>query len=168
MKFTSPDRTSQRAGLPLPALLSLMFLLLMVFVLPWQLVPQGGPGERRLPRVAPPADGSVDRGLSTVQVGLRSNAQGQLTQITLGKANLGRGEAAFARLNEEIRQLVSRPGELLAANVEVEIDADYELRYEEVLRAVTACTGRVDPETNQLIRYIDKVKFAPPHQPKPL
>jgi CheY-like chemotaxis protein len=49
---------------------------------------------------------------------------------------------------------------------EVEIEADYHLNYEYVIRAVSACTGRFDENTQQIVRYVDKIKFAPPQRPE--
>jgi hypothetical protein len=31
---------------------------------------------------------------------------------------------------------------------------------------VTECTGRLDPDGRQIARYVEKVKFAPPHKPR--
>jgi hypothetical protein len=34
-----------------------------------------------------------------------------------------------------------------------------------VIRAISKCTGRLDPQTKQMIRYVEKIKFSPPKQP---
>ena len=54
----------------------------------------------------------------------------------------------------------------MAQDVEVEIDADYDLRYEYIIKAVSKCTGRLDSRGN-VIRYVEKVKFAAPKKRAP-
>ena len=63
-------------------------------------------------------------------------------------------------------QIIGRPGNPLTKDVEVEIDADYETQYKYVVKAISKCTGRYDPGTKQVTRYVEKIKFAPPHKPK--
>ena len=75
-------------------------------------------------------------------------------------------DAAFDRLNREILQIIGRPGNPLTKDVEVEIDADYEVHYSFVVKAISKCTGRMDAQTKQIARYVEKIKFAPPHKPK--
>ena len=101
-----------------------------------------------------------------IKVGLRCDLDGKLTQLTLGERNLGNDDAAFERLNREILRIIGRPGNPLAGNLEVELDADFECQYKYVVKAISRCTGRFDPQTQQVSRYVEKIKFAPPHQPK--
>jgi hypothetical protein len=90
-----------------------------------------------------------------------------LTQLTLGSKNLGTDDAAFVCLNQEILRIIGRPGNPLTKDVEVEIDADFETHYHYVVKAISNCTGRLDPQTRQVARFVEKIKFAPPHLPKP-
>ena len=65
-------------------------------------------------------------------------------------------------LNSEILKIIGRPGNPLTKDVEVEIDADYNLSYDNVIQAISACTGSWNPRTQSLTRYVEKIKFAPP------
>ena len=47
-----------------------------------------------------------------------------------------------------------------AADQEVEIDADFDLKYKYVMNAMTAITGYFDSEGNQH-KLIERVRFAP-------
>ena len=47
-----------------------------------------------------------------------------------------------------------------ASELEVEIDADYNLNYDYVMRAITAITGYI--ENGQPHKLIERVKFTPP------
>ena len=70
------------------------------------------------------------------------------------------------QLNSEIlRAIGGTPGGPASKDTEVEIDADYNLHYSYVISAISACTGRFDERTKQIVRYIEKIKFAPPRRP---
>ncbi|MEK6257751.1 MAG: biopolymer transporter ExbD [Planctomycetota bacterium] len=167
MKF-SPNNGPSIIRLPLVPLIDVMFLLLMFFVLHLKGISPERQFTVNLPSGPPSsatATGSA-ASLPDIKVGLRSDRNGRLTQLTLGSKNLGNDDAAFDRLNREILQLIGRPGHPLTKDVEVEIDADYETHYRFVVKAISKCTGRMDPQTRQIARYVEKIKFAPPHKPK--
>jgi hypothetical protein len=109
---------------------------------------------------------STDHIVADIKVGLRSDREGNLTEVTINSKDLGHDDAAFERLNKEILKIIGRPGGPLTKEIEVEIDADFETQYKYVVRAISKCSGRFDPGTKQLARYIEKIKFASPHQPK--
>ncbi|MDZ4688684.1 MAG: biopolymer transporter ExbD [Planctomycetaceae bacterium] len=165
MKFVT-NRSPTPPGLVLAPLVAVALILLMVFLIGLP----SGPPERRfvsnLPLERPRTVAVNAAQPADIKVSLLSDAEGNLAQIALGTKNLGNDDAAFDRLNAEILKLVVRPGNPLAKNLEIEIAADYELHYRHVIRAVATCTGRVDPQTKQMVRYIEKIKFAPPQKPK--
>ena len=70
----------------------------------------------------------------------------------------------------KILQAIGRPGTPLAQKQEVEIDADYNLDYQYSLRAMSACTGRMelDAKTGKpgVVRYVENIKFTPPKRPE--
>ena len=43
---------------------------------------------------------------------------------------------------------------------EIELDCDYNLRFEYVIDAITAVSGKV--QQGEIVKLIDKIKFAPP------
>ena len=43
--------------------------------------------------------------------------------------------------------------------------ADYNLRYEYTVEAITAVSGYVDETTGQIVKLVEKIKFAPPRPP---
>lgn len=87
-------------------------------------------------------------------------------QLTFGGRNLGNDDAAFDRLNAEVLKVIVKPGNPLTKDIEVEIDADFNVRYEYTIRAVSKCTGRLDPQTKRVVRYIEKIKFKPSKRPE--
>lgn len=85
-----------------------------------------------------------------------------MIDLGIGTRRLGNDEAAFARLNGEIlRAMGNVPGGPNADELEIEIDADANLHYSYVRQAITACSGRFDERTQQVVRYVEKIRFAP-------
>jgi hypothetical protein len=100
-----------------------------------------------------------------IKVRLVANADGTLGQVRLGQQNLGSDERAFQALNSQILKIIGRPGNPLTKEMEVELNADYGLNWNYTMRAISACTGRLDPKSKRIVRYIEKIKFAPPRPP---
>lgn len=164
MKF-SKAAPSSKAEVPMAPMIDIVFQLLIFFMLNLKIIAPEGNFNINMP-IGAPSNQTSEPNLPDIKVGLRSDANGNLTQLTLGQKNLGNDDAAFSRLNSEILKIIVRPGNPLTKDVEVEIDADYELQYKYIIQAVSKCTGRYDPQTKQVVRYIEKIKFAPPHKPK--
>ena len=104
--------------------------------------------------------------IPALKVRLVANPDGSLAALQYGRRNLGTGDRAFAELNYEVLKVIGRPGSPLSKEVEVELDPDYELNYAEVVKAMSAVSGRVDPATKLVVRYVENVKFAQPRGPK--
>jgi biopolymer transport protein ExbD len=159
-------KTPDKVDIPMAPMIDIVFQLLIFFMLNLKIVAPEGNFNINLPITAPAQAQQKDVNLPDIKVGLRSDRDGNLTQLTLGSKNLGNDNAAFDRLNKEILTIIGRPGNPLTKDVEVEIDADFETQYRYVVRAISKCTGRFDPQTQQVARYVEKIKFAPPHKPK--
>uniref|UniRef100_A0A7C4LIG7 Biopolymer transporter ExbD n=1 Tax=Schlesneria paludicola TaxID=360056 RepID=A0A7C4LIG7_9PLAN len=166
MKLVKGSSAPSKVEVQMSPMIDIVFQLLIFFLLQLKIVSPEGNFNVNLPIGAPSPVKSDVLNIPDIKVGLRADADGNLTQITLGQLSLGNNELAFERLNSEILKMIQHPGTPLAKEVEVEIDADYELQYKYVIKAVSKCTGRIDPQTKQLVRYIEKIKFAPPRKPK--
>ena len=162
-KISSPSKVD----IPMAPMIDIVFLLLIFFMLNLKITAPEGNFDINLPIAAPGSTQSLELNLPEIKVGLRSDREGLLTQLTLGSKNLGTDDAAFVRLNQEILRIIGSPGNPLTKDVEVEIDADFETHYHYVVKAISNCTGRLDPQTRQVARFVEKIKFAPPHLPKP-
>ena len=91
---------------------------------------------------------------------LRAAPTGELADLQLAGRSFGNGRDAFAQLQNYIRTQVVADGGAAAEEQEVEIDADYNLNYDYVVRAITAVTGYV--ENGQPHKLIERIKFTPP------
>ena len=98
---------------------------------------------------------------------MKADPDGELAQIQMGQRGL---EDNFAALHGEIRQIVgdnSGPGSI-AAITEVELDCDYNLKFQYVIKAVTAISGYLEGEgpNQRVVKVIEKIKFSPPKAPR--
>lgn len=163
MQLSAERSTGSKVEIPMAPMIDIVFQLLIFFMLNLKIVAPEGDFSVNLPMGGPPPGPAAD---VSIKVGLRSDLEGRLTQLTLGERNLGNDDAAFERLNREILQIVGRPGNPGASALEVELDADYETQHQYVVKAISRCTGRFDPQTQTVARYIDKIKFAAPRKPR--
>lgn len=138
-----------------------VFQLMIFFMLTLKFVQAEGHFDVNLPLGREPGQSvSVDQDL---KVRLISDAQGNLASLQIGQRQLGNDDRAFVRLNAEIlRAIGGIPGGPAAEDTVVEIDADKTLHYGHVIKAVSACSGRFDERSQQVVHYIEKIRFAPP------
>ena len=154
-----------KVEIPMAPMIDIVFQLLIFFMLNLRIIAPEGNFNINLP-ISAPANAQQDVNLPAIKVALRSDRDGILTQLMIGTANLGNDDGAFDRLNHEILKIIGKPGNPMTSEIEVELDADYECQYRYTVKAISRCTGRMDPQTNQVARYVEKIKFAPPHKPK--
>ena len=145
--------------LDMTPMIDVVFQLMIFFMLTLKIVTMEGNFDIYMPLGS--SDCFPDLTAQDIRVRLVADRDGQLTRVELGQRNLGAGAAAFDRLNGEILRLSQLSKDHDTA---VEIDADYNLDYAHVVRAIGACTGTIDPRTGELVRYIQRIKFAPPRR----
>ena len=159
MQLAANRPAGTKVEIPMAPMIDIVFQLLIFFMLNLKILSPEGDFNLHLP-TSTIFCGEVSQ--NPIKVGLRSDADGNLTQLTIGSRNLGNDEAAFDRLNSEILQIVGRPGNPAAGDIEVELDADFETQHKHVVKAISRCTGKRDPQTGVVTRYVEKIKFAPP------
>jgi hypothetical protein len=85
-----------------------------------------------------------------------------LAQISLNDNNFG---TSFESLHNYIISVIGDergPGSV-QETAEVELDCDYDLKYDNVVKAVTAVSGFIDDDGN-VVKLVEKIKFS---QPRP-
>ncbi len=142
------------------AMIDIVFLLLIFFMLTLRVAEPEGEFNVNMPSNSISCFGE-DKGLPDISVQLRANPDGTLSGVFFGQRNLGTGPAAFEQLNIEILKVIGRPGDPITKDLAVEIDADYELHFSNVINTVGACTGRIDKRSGKVVKYIEKIKFKP-------
>jgi biopolymer transport protein ExbD len=160
MKFPS-KRGNEKAELQLTSMIDIIFLLLAFFVMTFKIAAQEGDFNVKMPIGGGP--GSVDNMDIPIKLRLRASAEGQLSEIVVNDS------LSFGNDWQKLRGYIL---DLTGGNApptpeegpEVEIDLDYNLRYEHVIEAVTAVTGqRVGDDVKRLV---ERIKFAPPRKTK--
>lgn len=147
------------------AMIDVVFQLLIFFMLTLKLIEPEGDFNINMPAMGQPTTPSDEPPPLDTKVKLRANPDGTLAGVYLGSRPLGNDADAFRRLNIEILRLIGSPDNPLAEDMAVEIDADYNLHFQHVISAVGACTGRLDPRTQRVVKYIKNIKFKPPQKP---
>ncbi len=162
MKFRrSGSSTSDKVELQMTPMIDIVFQLIAFFVMTLKIATLEGDFNVKMPLSAP-SPGPTNELLPPLKVRLTAKPDGGLAGIRLGERPLG----SFQALNQEIRSLVggqTGPGSL-AETAEVELDCDYQLSYRYVIDAVTAVSGYLTQAQGeaQIVRLIEKIKFAPP------
>lgn len=162
-KLNKAGGLPSKVDIPMSPMIDIVFQLLIFFMLNLKIIAPEGNFNVNMP-IGQKVQSDSSEPITDIKVRLQADAAGNLAQLTLGDNPLGNDDRAFEHLNSEILKLIPRPGAAMAQKVEVEIDADYALRYEYVIKAISKCTGRLDSKGN-VIRYVEKIKFAPPKKP---
>ncbi len=144
--------------LQMTPMIDVVFQLNIFFLFTFKIVLPEGDFNVQMPSAAA-ARAADPSEIPPLRLVLHAAPTGELADLQLSGRSFGNGRDAFAQLQNYIRtQVVAEGG--AADEQEVEIDADYNLNYDYVVRAITAVTGYV--ENGQPHKLIEKIKFTPP------
>ncbi|MCA9167808.1 MAG: biopolymer transporter ExbD [Planctomycetales bacterium] len=168
MKFRhlGDPENEPKIELQMTPMIDIVFQLLVFFIMSFKITAQEGDFNIKMPLAAPNAGAIDDSVLPPLKLKLVADANGRLAAngIQLNE----RAFADFDGLHAYIRTLIGdQGGPGSVGEVEIEIDCDYQLQYRYTMAAVTAVSGYIDGNGN-LIKLIDKIKFAPPQRPEGL
>jgi biopolymer transport protein ExbD len=152
-KSSGPDKVEQN----MTPMIDIVFQLLTFFVMTFKIASQEGDFNIKMPAMGTAA-ASDEEPPKEIKVRMQADANGRLAQMSMGDRVL----SSFPALHAEIMALVGTdtgPGSM-ADKMEVELDCDYNLEYENVVNAITAISGRLD-SNGHVVKLIEKVKFAP-------
>ena len=162
-------RAGDKIELMMTPMIDIVFQLLIFFIMTFKIISPEGDFNVKMP-IAAPSEGTPDETqLPPLKVRLAAGEGGRLRAIRLGDRTLDRREG-FLQLHKQIRQIVGDQGGpgSVAETTEVELDCDYDLRFEYVIDAISALSGYVVDEGDRtsVVRLIEKIKFAPPRPPE--
>jgi biopolymer transport protein ExbD len=164
-KGNSPD---DKIPIDMTPMIDIVFQLMTFFVMTLKIVEAEGDFNIKMPLAAPRAGMPDDKQLPPFKLRLKAGTNGNLAEITLNNNTFAPDKAGWDDLRNQIASIVGDergPGSV-QSTAEVELDCDYELKYENVIRAITAVSGYPAQEGGGVVRLIEKIKFSPPRQPR--
>lgn len=161
MKFRhTTSNQPQRVELQMTPMIDVVFQLLAFFIMTLKIVTLEGDFNIKMPAAA--REGPTNApDLPPMVVRLVADDAGDLAGLALEGNSFG----SFADLNRRIIEIVGNdrgPGSI-AESAEIEIDADYHLKYQHTVEAITAVSGYVTPD-GHVVKLIEKIKFRPPQR----
>ncbi len=160
MRFRHGYTTLDKIDLQMTPMIDVVFLLNIFFMVTFKIVLPEGDFNIRMPSAAAARAMEMSESIPTPLV-MKANAEGKLVDMRLGGRSFGNAPDAFLKLHQQIRGMVNDAGGPgTASDLEIELDCDYDLKYEHVMRAITAITGYI--ENGQPHKLIERVKFTPP------
>ena len=149
--------TKEKNELNMTSMIDIVFLLLIFFVMTFKIVEMEGDFSVRMPLAGGAASDPTDLPL---KLRLNANEEGKLTSMAMNEIDMG---TDFEKLRGNIISLVGVSAPVEGdEGPELEIDTDYNLRYEYVIQAITAVSGYKDGD--QVVKLIEKIKFAKPRR----
>ncbi|OUT59987.1 Biopolymer transport protein ExbD/TolR [Stieleria bergensis] len=153
------DVEQEKNELNMTSMIDIVFLLLVFFVMTFKIVEMEGDFSINMP-LAGSGSSSDDLELP-LKLRLRADGEGKLTSISLDSINLG---TDYDKLRGQIIEVIRNDGpDSDVSERKIEVDTDYNLRYEYVIRAITAVNGYRD-ENDQVVPLISNITFAKPRR----
>lgn len=146
----------RRIAIDMTPMIDIVFQLLTFFCMTLKIATDEGDFQIRMPAQT---GGEPSSSLSPVHVYLEADMTGECTRVRLAEVEYS-GHDRWDRLHQRLAHLVGDGS--LAADLEVELHCDSNLRYQHAIAAITAISGHRDARTGEVIKLIDKIKFAPP------
>ena len=141
-------------------MIDVVFQLLIFFMLTLKITKAEGDFQINMPvSGAAAADAEIPM---EVKIYMSANPDGSLNVIQFGERQFPASPTAFDSLNSAILRDFVTPGGAYNDDLEVTIEFDYNLHYDNVVQAVSAATGRVSKQTGQPVRFIERIKLAEP------
>ena len=152
------SQLSDKIDINMTPMIDVVFQLMSFFMCSLKIVAPEGDFDIRMPLGKSASTVVDDQQVPPVRVKLSAGLDGALAGIAMNGQPVG----DFEDLRKRIISLVgtdSGPNSL-AERTEVELDCDYGLKYVNVVRAITAVSGKV--QDGQIVELIKKIKFTPP------
>ena len=150
---------AEKSGVNMTSMIDVVFLLLIFFVMTFKIVELEGDFSVRMP-LAGSDSMTMDPTDLPLKLRLQADENGKLTTMSLNEINLG---TDFDQLRANVVELIGTTAPVEGEDgPEIEIDTDYNLRYEYVIRSITAVSGY--KQGNEVVKLIEKIKFAKPRR----
>jgi biopolymer transport protein ExbD len=145
-------------------MIDIVFLLLIFFIMTFKIAEPEGDFNIKMPLITSTANPPPPPGFPPIKVKMTANSNGSLAEVRFGNRTMNQKDP-FAELRKRVKDMI---GEDIGADslesMEVELDCDHHLKYAYVMEAITAVSGEVireGPNRGQVVKLIEKIKFAP-------
>ena len=149
---------SDKIPIDMTPMIDIVFQLLTFFIMTLKIATQEGDFNIRMPLAAPRAGTPDPNQLPPMKLRMTADSAGNLTSLVLNERSFS-GPDRWKQLNNHIAGIVGAGS--AAQSAEVELDCDYNLKYENVIEAITAVSGELSQD-GQLVKLVEKIKFSPP------
>ncbi len=157
-------KDSEKIELQMTSMIDIVFLLLTFFIMTFKIVPLEGDFNIKMPASAP-SDGAPDEDqLPPMKLRLAAGETGRLASIRLNDRDFRSLDDLHAFIIQQFGTDAG-PSDSLQS-IEIELDCDYRLKYENVVAAITAISGQV-ADDGSIIKLVQKIRFAPPKNASP-
>ena len=162
MKIRKTAASVDKVEQQMTPMIDIVFQLLTFFLFSFKIVAPEGDFNIKMP-IASQAKLQLDEQTLPIVVRLQADANGDLQSISMNDRNLG---TDFQQLRLQVISIIggdAGPGSA-AENTECELNCDYNLRYDNVMKAIDAVSGY--RENGHIVKLIQKIRFTPPKKPE--
>ena len=162
MKIGKSGGQPENLEMNMTPMIDVCFQLIIFFMLSLRLYSPEGDFNVKMPVAAPRQTLPDDVQTPPIEIRLRADRHGNLAGIQMGQRPI----ANFAELHRQMLSIVGadRGPAATPSNAEVELDCDYDLRFEYVIEALTAMVGYLSNDRQSIVHLIDKIRFAQPRK----
>lgn len=150
--------------LEMTPMIDIVFQLLVFFIMTFKIVTQEGDFNIKMPQAAPRAGSPEENFTPPLEVKLEANPDGTIANIVAQdlSGDVSYGTNFNALRDHAIDHIGDERGPgSVQSEAEVEIDADYRLKYSETVKAITMLSGFHDETSDELVKLFEKIKFKP-------
>jgi len=160
MKVRNTDHEADKIELQMTPMIDIVFQLLVFFIMLFKIVQVEGDFNIKMPTSAPREGDPDPDQLPPMKLRMYANPDGDLVRMRLNETSMG---TDFTKLRLRINEILgtNRDANSIQSTAEIELDCDPQLRYEYVVEAITSVSGMRDAKTDEVLKLIENIKFAP-------
>jgi biopolymer transport protein ExbD len=147
-----------KIAIDMTPMIDIVFQLLTFFIMTLKIASAEGDFNIKMPLAAPRAGTPDPNQLPPMKLRMVANSDGSLGDLRMNDRSFN-GPDRWKALHNHIAGVVGDGS--LAASAEVELDCDYNLRYSNVIEAITAVSGSINAD-GTISKMVEKIKFSPP------
>ena len=148
-----------KIAIDMTPMIDIVFQLLTFFCMTLKIASAEGDFNIKMPLAKSQPGIVYPEDLPPIRLHLKANDAGDCTRVVMNETEFT-GPNRWDRVHRHLAGIVG--GGDLAKQAQVELHCDPQLHYEHAIAAITAVSGRLDPESGQVIKLIEKINFSPP------